>query len=427
MSTIMKTLNFNFKSILKPAWLVMVAFLAFGLIACEDDDDNGGGGDDDIVLDGFYIQGEATSFTDLNEDAKMEVTKNEVIQEERSTLYETYITVKGSGGFNIVEVAGDEQMTYGPDNVSVVGEADRDVEEPQVDFKRGTYTETEETFSVSEDGLYHVALDTELNKIVIIPVKYWGLIGGATPGGWTEDTKLEYDAFDMSSLSFSATEVELRSGDWKLRYSGGWKAALDTTVELSSGDKGVKVNTNLGGSASSLEPGGDNITNDDPGMYTVTMDWSISDGYSANLERTGDLQLTDWTGVDLDIVGDGVSPDNDDAIEDTSGWSWGYALLADNEGDPTVDGDVYTWTWSQVILEADAGFKVRTENGEPAPENDMGFDVGFDAVDTDNSSDLIDDSDGNIIATEKDTFDIVTTIDAADADTKTVTITEWTE
>jgi len=70
----MKTLNFNFKSILKPAWLVMVAFLAFGLIACEDDDDNGG--DDEIVLDGFYIKGEATSFTDLNDNARMEVTKN---------------------------------------------------------------------------------------------------------------------------------------------------------------------------------------------------------------------------------------------------------------------------------------------------------------------------------------------------------------
>ena len=318
-------------------------------------------------------------------------------------------------------------MTYGPEDVSVVGESDRTQDEPQVDFQRGTYTETDETFSVSEDGMYHVAIDTELNKVVIIPVKYWGLIGGATPGGWAEDTKLEYDAFDMSSLSFTATEIEIRAGDWKLRYSGGWKAALDTTVELSTGDKGVKVNTNLGGSLSSLEPGGANITNETPGVYTATLDWSMSEGYSLSMERTGDVPLTDWTGVSLDIVGDGVSPDNEDAVEDPSGWGWGYKLLADNNGEPTVEGDVYTWTWSQVILEADAGFKVRTENGETAPENDMSFDVGFDAVDTDNSSDLVDGSDGNIIVTEKDTFDIVTTIDAADADAKTVTITEWTE
>ena len=419
----MKTLNLNFKSILKPAWLVMVAFLAFGLIACEDDDDNGNGGDDEIVLDGFYIQGDATSFTDFNDNARMEVTKNEVIQEERSTLYEAYITVKGSGGFNIIEVAGDEQMTYGPDNVSVVGESDWVQDDPRVEFKRGTYTETEETFSVSEDGLYHVAIDTELNKVVIVPVKYWGLIGGATPNGWSGDTKLEYDAFDMSSLSFSANEVELGNGEWKLRYSGGWKVALDTTVELSGGDKGVKVNTNLGGSASSLEPGGANINNENPGVYTVTFDWSISDGYSLTLDRTGDIPMTDWSDIEVDVFGTGVDSTATDAVEDPSDWDWGYAVSA---GTPTSDGDIYTYSWTDVSLvpsEGD-GFAFRSVDGGTYNADVWRYSI----LDEENSDTTVVKStenafgDVNFNVTQEGGYDITLEIDAASDDAASVVI-----
>ena len=415
------------KSITKLSWLLIIAMMGFTFTACDKDDDGDNGDDGEIVLDGFYITGAATAYSDLNTEAQMEVTKNEVNQTERSTLYEAYIPLKGGEGFNIVQVAGSDQMTYGPgSDFAVVGEGDRTTDEPQVDFQRGSYTETETTFTVPDDGLYHVALDTEVGKAVIVPVDYWGLIGAATPGGWTDDTKLMPAGFDMSSMTFEITDVELRTGDWKFRYSSGWKVALDTTLDIGEGNKGVKVNTNFGGSAATLEPGGDNITNDDPGVYDVTMDWTDTDGYAASMTKTGEIPATDWTGVDLDIVGDGVSPDNDAAIQDTSSWNWGYALLADNSGDPTVDGDLYTWTWSKVILEANAGFKVRTENGNQAPENGLGFDLGFDAVDTDNSSTLVGDDSGNIIVTEKDTFDIVTTIDAANADTKTITITEWT-
>jgi len=421
--------NLVFKSVLKPVWLVLIAFLAFGFVACDNDDDNNGdnGGDDDIVLDGFYIKGDATAFTNLSDSARMEVTKNEVTQTERSSLYEAYVTIESSGGFNIVQVAGSDQMTYGPDNVKVVGSGDRTVNEPQVDFKRGSYTETDTKFSVSENGLYHVAIDTEVNKIVIVPVKYWGVIGAATPGGWSQDTKLEPGSFNLQSMTFEKTNVELRTGEWKLRYSGGWKVVVDTTVQLDGGDKGVRVNTSMGGSLGNLQYTNTNLSNDNPGVYTVTMDWTLGEGYSASIEKTGDIPTTDWTGVDLDIVGEAVSSDNPDAIQDTSSWGWGNALLADNSGDPTVDGELYTWTWTKVIIEGSGGFKVRTENGSPAPENDMSVDLGFGAVDTDNSSSLIEDASGNISASQRDTFNIQTTIDAANADAKTITITEWSK
>lgn len=413
------------RSLTKISWILVIAMMGFSFTACEDDDDdNGDDNGDEIVLDGIYVKGDATALTSLESDGMFEVGKNEVNQEEREGLYEKYVALSSDGGFNIVQVAGDQQMTYGPgSDFDVVPEEDRDVEEPQVDFWRGSFTESDDQFTVPEDGLYHIAIDTELEKVVVVPVS-WGLIGDATPGGWDDDTELESQGFDLENMTFESEEIEMRNGEYKFRYSGGWKVEIDTTLELDGGDVGVKVNTNLGGSLDDLARGGDNITMDDPGEYTVTMDWSLTDGYSASMERTGDLTLTNWEGVKLDAVGDGISQDNDDAIEDPSSWEWGYKLLADNEGEPEVDGDVYTWTWTEVILEADSGFKIRTEDGEASPENDISFDIGYDAVDTDNSSDLVDNADGNIIVTEKATFNITTVIDAADGDTKTITIEE---
>lgn len=413
------------RSLTKLSWILIVAMMGFTFTACEDDDDdNGDDNGDEIVLDGIYIKGDATALSSLDSDGMFEVGKNEVIQEERESLYEKYVAISSDGGFNIVQIAGDQEMTYGPgSDFAVVPEEERDIEEPQVDFWRGSYTETDDQFTVPEDGLYHVAIDTELEKVVVVPVM-WGLIGDATPGGWSDDTELESQGFDLESMTFESTGVEMRNGEFKYRYSGGWKVELDTLLELEGGEVGVKVNSNLGGSVDDLVPGGDNISLDESGEYTMTMNWSLTDGHSASMERTGDLPLTDWTGVVLDMVGDGVSPDNEDAVEDPSSWSWGYKLIADDNGEPTVDGDVYTWTWTDVVLEADAGFKIRTEDGEPSPENDMSFDIGYDAVDVDNSSDLVDDVDGNIIVTEKDTFNITTVIDAADGDSKTVTIEE---
>ena len=44
----------------------------------------------------------------------------------------------------------------------------------------------ETQFTVPEDGLYHVIVDTEVGVIAIAKVE-WGLIGGATPNGWSDD------------------------------------------------------------------------------------------------------------------------------------------------------------------------------------------------------------------------------------------------
>jgi len=404
-----------FKKLFNLTWLILAALLTF--TACSDDDDV----IDEIVLDGIYIMGDATAIDGFNPIGRMAVTKNEVLQEERASLYEKYIAISSTGGFSITQVAGAVRTTYGPGaDFAVVPENKRDVEEPNVDFKRGSYIESETKFTVPTSGLYHVVIDTELKKVAIMPVA-WGVIGAATPNGWGGSTQLTASAFDLNAMTFTKTEMELRGGDWKFRYSNGWKVILDTVVDLGGGDKGVKVNTNFGGAVNALVPGGDNIVNSAPGVYTITLSWTLATGHTATATKTADLPLTNWTGVICDAVGSGVSIDNASAIADPSSWGWGNKLLADAA--PTKVGDVYTWKWTNIILEANEGFKLRTENGVAPTSGGANFDAGLEAVDHANSSANVDPATtGNLKVTTKQAYTITLTIDAANNDAKKIII-----
>ncbi len=373
-----------------------------------------------IVLDGIYIKGAGTAYADFNDNAMMKSTRNEVGQADRAELMELYIPIKaGAEGFSIVKVAGSVQTTYAP------GADFAEITNPTTDephaaaFYRGTAVEGTAKFTVPEDGMYHVIFDTELMKVVVARV-HWGLIGGATPNGWGSSTELTESAFNLTSMSWTITDMELRGGDWKLRYSGGWKIELDTVLDLGGGNIGVKVNTNLGGAITALVAGGDNIVNADPGMYTCGLNYTVGSGFVLTMTKTAGLPLTDWTGVICDAVGTGVSADNASAIADPSGWGWGNKLLAD--GAPVKTGDVYTYTWTNITLEANEGFKLRTEDGVAPPAGGANFDVGFPAVDVANSSAAVADAGGNLSVTTKAAYTIVLTIDAADNDVKVITI-----
>jgi hypothetical protein len=259
----------------------------------------------------------------------------------------------------------------------------------------------------------------EVMKVVVAKVQ-WGVIGAATPDGWGSSTALTESAFDSKKMTYSITGMELRGGDWKFRYSNGWKIIIDTAYNSGAG---IKVNTNFGGAIDALEPGGANIVNAAPGVYDITLEYTLGTGYTATATKTGDLPLTNWTGVICDAVGDGVSADNSSAIPDPSGWGWGNKLLAD--GAPTVNGDVYTWTWTNITLEANSGFKVRTEDGVAPPTGGANFDAGLEAVDHANSSTHVNPATtGNLEVDTKGVYTITLTIDAGNSDAKTITITD---
>ena len=283
------------------------------LVSCKKDDDEDPTPTPTPVEDGIYVVGAGTALTDFSISGLMSSTLNEVDQSPRASLLDIYVAVKGGEGFNIVKVAGTTRTVHGPGaDFAEVPEADWQVDEPRTGkFWRGSIAETETQFVVPEDGLYHVVFDTELGKVVVARAN-WGLIGGATPGGWSDNT-LMTAPFNKEKMEFKVTDVTLLQNDWKFRYSDGWKIFMDA-------DGTVKVNTNLGGSSvNDLTPGGGNIPNAEYGVYTVTLTWELGKAWVATATKTGDGEPLpeypetmymigasvggwDWTTVDLPMV-----------------------------------------------------------------------------------------------------------------------------
>jgi hypothetical protein len=259
-------------------------------------------------------------------------------------------------------------------------------------------------------------LSTETINMSVTPyfdVEPWSIIGSAV-GGWEpeNDIFMEYD----KEREIYFLTLDLAPGKYKFRapkinINDPWEVNLG----LDGNEREVIDENNV-----VLSQGGSDILTIG-GNYTIELD---VENNTFSITQNSAPDLTDWTGVVLDAVGDGISADNPNASPDGSSWGWGNVILADNEGKPTENLGVYTWTWEGIVLEAASGFKIRTLNGEPAPENGIGFDVGFGAVDTENSTDKVVDDGGNITVSEKGTYNMTITIDALNGDVKTVTIKE---
>ena len=87
----------------------------------------------------------------------------------------------------------------------------------------------------------------------------WGLIGSATPGGWSTDTDMTYD--DVNDV-WILTE-NLVAGEIKFRANDAW--------DINFGDDGAD---------GTLEPGGTNIAIAEDGNYTVTMSLGAAGDYT---------------------------------------------------------------------------------------------------------------------------------------------------
>jgi len=388
---------------LKSTKTLVIMAAMFGVItlnSCKDDEEVTPGGEDELVEDGFYVQGPSTAYSGFDIKATLSSTKNEVLQEDRAELLEIFTAVKAGEGFNIIQVAGAERTTWGP-GADFAASASGG-EEP-VGIQRGAIATTDTKFTVAEDGLYHIVIDTETGTGAIVKVD-WGVIGQATPGGWSADTKLGAPAFDMSTMTWKTEGLEMGGGEWKFRYSNGWKVEIDSTLDLGDGNKGVKFNTNFGGAVDALDAGGSNFNLDKSGIYTVEITWTAGEGHTAAVTRTGDLPARDYSAVSVGLIGDAISGND---------WS-----VNSFNTTPAASGDVYVWSYNDIDLMASGGFKIRTEG----TWDDINVGYNSDIIGGPDAGD-IQDAGGNMQVMADGTYDIVFTIDAA-AETQSITFTK---
>lgn len=337
-------------------------------------------GDDDpvdppiLVEDGTYIIGDAFAYNELKIEGQMGKGINEADQKERTGMFEKYVALTAAGGFNIAVVTGKTQKTYGPNAVSSVdvkGVADH----PAVTIQRGTFKETTEKFKVPADGLYKIVLDNQLGVIAIIPISKWGVIGGATIGGWGADQALPLTSpFSKTAMTYEAKDVIFIPGEFKFRQDGGWKVNIDT-------DGTVKTNTNFGGTLAALVPGGANLTiaAGGNGKYTVNLAWTLAKGFVGTLTKTGDYTPATYPEA-MYIVGDATAYG-----WDTPGTK-ADAVMHKCAGGAPSEG-IY---WKICYIEGGKGFKVSNANWG-------NVNLGFSNINTyDNTGVAVSDNGGNM-------------------------------
>lgn len=410
----------------KIAMFMSALALAFAFTSCEEKPDNGGNLDN-VTEDGFYVAGPATGATELTADYMMAAGLNEVDGANRSGMYEKYIALEANKDFELVLYANGEQIRYGAalETFDVSEKADN----PTKDFviKRGVLSTGADApaMKVTESGLYHIVLDlNEANdlafgaQIVLAPVQ-WGVRGAMNGWGFTA---MPTPAFNQTTMTYVLENCAVAStGAFKFAYGAGWKLDLDDAGK-------VKANTNLGIDAEAAGELGDNALvpngkdiNIARGIYKITLTWTlkggaIKNGYTATIEKTGTLEAVDYSNCQMELVGAGVAEQTGSSAD--TAWSWGQVLLASNDGKPAKNGDVYTWTWSNVQLTTD-GWKIRTLNAQ-ASGGVNNFDLGADKIDTANSVEGTSTS-GDIILAAAGKYNVTLAIDAA-ADTRTITI-----
>jgi hypothetical protein len=107
---------------------------------------------------------------------------------------------------------------------------------------------------VTVESDYSITLDLSHPNEYTYSANRWGLIGDATPGGWSDDTDMTWDA---ANNVFTVTLDLVSSGKFKIRANDDWAI-------------------NYGGDLNALEAGGADIAIDSDGNYTVTFDpWGL--------------------------------------------------------------------------------------------------------------------------------------------------------
>jgi hypothetical protein len=340
------------KNMFKFGWLFIAALAIFS--ACEKDDD-----DDDPGVpaeDGVYLTGPATGFDGLVLDGMMQPGREEgegFSSNLRTGMYEKFLYLT-AGNFNIVEKSGETEMTYG----FVEGTSDTFDNEGEGDETDGPVTTGEVVdggvaFSAPSAGFYHVIMDKTAGKVWFTQITQWAVIGDATDLGWSDEYAMTEVSLGAESAEWEITDLTLRErGGFKFRYNSGWKISTDDVIIFANIGKGdTDDEFIMGGGTFPYPDAGE-------GAYTVTLSWTIEDGFSYSTERTGDVEPLPEYPEELYMIGASVG-----------GWDW---ATVDLPMIPVHSKPHLFWkiVWIEAGV-ADAGYKF-------APQKEWNGDFGYD-------------------------------------------------
>lgn len=168
-------------------------------------------------------------------------------------LFEGYVNITGSGiqYFKYTNAPDWNHTNYG-------------------DGGNGTFSTDGNAAGLSVPGPGYYELSANLNNNTWTATKTtWGIIGDATPGGWSNDTQLNYDA---TNQVWTLTVPMKQAGSFKFRANNAWSIdfGIDKSGNIQYADNPLfPYNPNL-----------DNLTVPADGTYLITLDLHVSGKYT---------------------------------------------------------------------------------------------------------------------------------------------------
>lgn len=308
----------------KIIYLFSALALMAGFTACSEKENGGDINLDDLVLDGFYVYGEATGAADkvLAQNA-MAAGANEVDKAVRTGMYEKYIWLEAGKDFSLIENQAGVKKFYGADLVEVnYGYDENDpncknfADNPNMIIQQGLLVvgENAPKMQVKETGLYHIVLDNNAmgdladGAQIIVQKADWGVRGGMNGWGFT---KGEATQNEDGSITYTLVDQKLAAGgEFKFASCHGWKINLDV-------DGTVKAEVSLGLKDGKLSQTGDNIAVEKGGLYTISLTYTPKAGAVADsFSYTCTLTQESTTPTTMYIIGN-----------EFGNWDWSAASV----------------------------------------------------------------------------------------------------
>ena len=327
-------------------YLFSALALMAGFTACDEKEGPDAGLDlDNIVLDGFYVYGEATGTDKVLAENAMAAGSNEVEKKVRTGMYEKYVWLEANKDFSLIENNAGNKVYYGANLAEVnYGYDENDANcknydnNPNMIIQQGLLVVGEDApaMQVKETGLYHIVLDNNANgdlkegAQIIVQKADWGVRGGMNGWGFTKgEVKNENGV-----ITYTWVDQDMSAnGEFKFASCHGWKINLDADgivkaeVSLGLDDEG-KLNNNANNNIKVGEKAG---------LYKIVLTYSckagaLADSFTYTIECTQESTMP----TECYLIGDAIAgwalPGNEVAMvpaHSEPGSFWAIRYIAD--------------------------------------------------------------------------------------------------